>query len=276
MGAQLAREAPADADIVVPVPDSGVFAAIGYSRESGLPFEFGLIRNHYVGRTFIEPQAVDPALRREDQAEPGARAARRDAVVLIDDSIVRGTTSRKIVRMVRDAGAAEVHLRISGAADRWPCHYGIDTPTREELIASRHDLEEIREFIEADSLAYLSLEGMLAAVRATPTATAPPAGPASTPSLRGHRAPGRALPDPHGQRRVSDASARTSPLGLPRGRRRHRGAGPGLVAVKKLARSTFGPEVLAGVGGFGGLFRPPIGACASRCWWRRPTASAPS
>ncbi len=160
MGAQLAREAPAPADIVVPVPDSGLFAALGYSRESGLPFEFGLIRNHYVGRTFIQPSqeirhfgvrvklnAVEPLL-----------AGR--SVVLVDDSIVRGTTSRKIVQMVREAGARQVHVRITSPPTRWPCHYGIDTPNRSELIAASQSIEEIAGFIGAESLAYLSVEGL--------------------------------------------------------------------------------------------------------------------
>jgi amidophosphoribosyltransferase len=161
MGAQLAREAPAAADIVVPVPDSGVVGALGYSRESGLPYEMGLIRNHYVGRTFIEPQQSIRHFGVRVKLNPVRSVIEGRKVVLVDDSIIRGTTSRKIVRMVRDAGAAEVHLRITSPPTRWPCRYGIDTPTREELIASAHDPEWIRSFVEADSLAYLSLEGML-------------------------------------------------------------------------------------------------------------------
>ena len=161
MGAQLAREAPANADLVVPVPDSGLFAALGYSRESGLPFEFALIRNHYIGRTFIQPsQSIRHfGVRVKLNAVRELLEGRR--VVLVDDSIVRGTTSRKIVNMVREAGAAEVHMRIPSPPTRWPCHYGIDTPTRQELIAAKHSVEEIGEHIGADSLAYLSLEGML-------------------------------------------------------------------------------------------------------------------
>jgi amidophosphoribosyltransferase len=164
MGARLAREAPAVADIVVPVPDSGLFAAIGYSRESGLPLEFGLIRNHYVGRTFIEPRQSIRNFGVKVKLNPIRELIGGKRVVLVDDSIVRGTTSRKIVRMVRDAGAAEVHVRISAPPTEWPCHYGIDTPTRDELIAAHHGVDEIRAYIEADSLAYLSLDGMLQAV----------------------------------------------------------------------------------------------------------------
>ncbi len=164
MGARLAREAPAAADIVVPVPDSGLFAAMGYTRESGLPLEFGLIRNHYVGRTFIEPRQAIRHFGVKVKLNPIRELIAGKRVVLVDDSIVRGTTSRKIVRLVRDAGAAEVHVRISAPPTAWPCHYGIDTPTRGELIASGHSVEEIRRYIEADSLAYLSLDGLLASV----------------------------------------------------------------------------------------------------------------
>jgi len=164
MGARLAREAPAAADIVVPVPDSGLFAALGYSRESGLPLEFGLIRNHYVGRTFIEPKQSIRHFGVKVKLNPIRELIAGKRVVLVDDSIVRGTTSRKIVHMVREAGAAEVHVRISAPPTEWPCHYGIDTPTRGELIASDHSVEEIRRFIEADSLAYLSLDGLLGSV----------------------------------------------------------------------------------------------------------------
>ncbi|HEX7184102.1 MAG TPA: amidophosphoribosyltransferase [Thermoanaerobaculia bacterium] len=164
MGAQLAREAPAPADIVVPVPDSGLYAAIGYSRDSGLPMEFGLTRNHYVGRTFIEPKQSIRNFGVKIKLNPVRELLEGRRVVLVDDSIVRGTTSKKIVRMVREGGAVEVHVRISAPPTQWPCHYGIDTPNREELIAAHHTVEEIRQFIEADSLAYLSLEGMLASV----------------------------------------------------------------------------------------------------------------
>ncbi|HEX3126010.1 MAG TPA: amidophosphoribosyltransferase [Thermoanaerobaculia bacterium] len=168
MGARLAREAPAAADIVVPVPDSGLFAAMGYSRESGLPLELGLVRNHYVGRTFIEPKQSIRNFGVKIKLNPVRELLEGRRVVLVDDSIVRGTTSRKIVRMIREGGAAEVHLRISAPPTQWPCHYGIDTPTREELIAAQHSIEEIRQYVEADSLAYLSLEGMLACVSGPP------------------------------------------------------------------------------------------------------------
>ncbi len=161
MGARLARETPVPADIVVPVPDSGLFAALGYARESGLPLEFGLIRNHYVGRTFIEPKQTIRHFGVKVKLNPVRDLIEGRRVVLIDDSIVRGTTSPKIVKMVRDAGAAEVHLRVACPPTRWPCHYGIDMPTREELIAANHTVDEIRDFIGADSLEYLSLEGML-------------------------------------------------------------------------------------------------------------------
>ncbi len=164
MGARLAREAPAAADIVVPVPDSGLFAAMGYSRESGLPLEFGLIRNHYVGRTFIEPKQSIRHLGVKVKLNPIRELIAGKRVVLVDDSIVRGTTSQKIVRLVRDGGAAEVHLRIPAPPTMWPCHYGIDTPTRGELIAAEHSVEQIRRFVGADSLAYLSLDGLLGSV----------------------------------------------------------------------------------------------------------------
>jgi amidophosphoribosyltransferase len=161
MGEVLAREQPATADLVVPVPDSGLFAALGFSRASGIPFEFGLIRNHYVGRTFIQPQQQIRDFSVRVKLNPVRELIAGKRVVLVDDSIVRGTTSRKIVRMVREAGAAEVHLRISSPPTRWPCHYGIDTPNREDLIAARQSIEEIGQFVEADSLGYLSVEGLL-------------------------------------------------------------------------------------------------------------------
>lgn len=168
MGARLAREAPAAADVVVPVPDSGLFAALGYSRESGLPLEFGLIRNHYVGRTFIEPKQSIRHFGVKIKLNPVRDLIEGRRVVLVDDSIVRGTTSPKIVKMVRDAGAAEVHLRISCPPTRWPCHYGIDMPTREELIAANLEVDEICEKVGADSLSYLSLEGLLDSVSGEP------------------------------------------------------------------------------------------------------------
>ena len=160
LGRQLARESGVDADLVTPVPDSGVPAAMGFAEESKIPLEFGLIRNHYVGRTFIEPQqtirnfGVKIKLNAQRDVLQGKR------VIVVDDSIVRGTTSRKIIRMLRDAGAREVHLRISSPATTGPCYYGIDTPTRGELIASANSVEEIRRFVEADTLAYLSNDGM--------------------------------------------------------------------------------------------------------------------
>jgi amidophosphoribosyltransferase len=164
LGRRLAREAPADADIVVPVPDSGVAAAVGYASESGLPFKFGLIRNHYVGRTFIEPEQNIRDFGVKLKLNPVRSILEGQRVVLVDDSIVRGTTSRKIVRIMRSAGAREVHVRISCPPTVAPCFYGIDTPTQKELIASSHSIEEIRKYIGADSLAYLSLDGLRAAV----------------------------------------------------------------------------------------------------------------
>jgi amidophosphoribosyltransferase len=164
LGRQLAREAPAPADVVVPVPDSGMGAALGYAEASRLPFAWGLIRNHYVGRTFIEPKQSIRSFGVKVKLNPVEQALRGRRVVLIDDSIVRGTTSRKIVRMVREAGAREVHMRISSPPTIGPCYYGIDTPRKSELIASSHGVEEIRRHIEADSLAYLSHEGLLAGV----------------------------------------------------------------------------------------------------------------
>src|SRR5881275_3339575 len=168
MGQRLAIEQPADADIVVPVPDSGVPAAIGYSSESGLPFRFGLVRNHYVGRTFIEPRQSIRSFGVRIKLNPVRNLIEGKRIVLIDDSIVRGTTSKKIVRMVREAGAKEIHMRISCPPTISPCYYGVDTPNKSELIAANMSVEEIREFIEADSLGYLSLDGMLAATGLSP------------------------------------------------------------------------------------------------------------
>jgi len=161
MGRQLAREHPADADIVVPVPDSGTAAAIGYASESGLKFRFGLVRNHYVGRTFIEPKQSIRHFGVKVKLNPVRDLIEGLRVVLIDDSIVRGTTSKKIVQMVRQARAREVHVRISCPPTISPCFYGVDTPTRSELIAANLSVGEIAEFIGADSLGYLSLEGLL-------------------------------------------------------------------------------------------------------------------
>jgi len=165
LGRQLARESGVAADIVIPVPDSGVPAAIGFAEEAKLPFEMGLIRNHYVGRTFIEPQSSIRhfGVKVKLNALREVLAGRR--VVVVDDSIVRGTTSRKLVQMIRQAGAREVHMRISSPPTTHPCFYGIDTPTRGELIASAHSVEEIREYLGADSLAYLSERGMYAFTR---------------------------------------------------------------------------------------------------------------
>jgi amidophosphoribosyltransferase len=164
LGRLLAKEQPATADIVVPVPDSGVPAAVGYALGSGIPFRQALIRNHYIGRTFIEPSQAIRDFGVKLKLNPVRALLDGQRVVLVDDSIVRGTTSRKIVRMVRAAGAREVHVRISCPPTISPCYYGVDTPTREELIAAQHSVEEIRRFLEADSLGYLSLEGLRQAV----------------------------------------------------------------------------------------------------------------
>jgi amidophosphoribosyltransferase len=163
LGRQLALEHPAAADIVIPVPDSGISAALGYSEESGTPYEMGLIRNHYVGRTFIEPKQGIRHFGVKVKLNPMREMLEGRRVVVLDDSIVRGTTSRKIVRMVRGAGAKAVHVRISSPPIKWPCYYGIDTPTRKELIGASHNVEEIRRYLGADSLGYLSLDGMLKA-----------------------------------------------------------------------------------------------------------------
>lgn len=165
-GRQLAREYPVDADLVIAVPDSGVPAAMGYAEEAGLPLELGLIRNHYVGRTFIEPQQSIRHFGVKLKLNPVRDILVGKRVVVIDDSIVRGTTSRKIVKMIRDAGALEVHLRISSPPTRFPCFYGIDTPSRKELIAASHSIEEIIRYVTADSLGYLSVEGLHKAVLA--------------------------------------------------------------------------------------------------------------
>ncbi len=164
LGEALAREAPCEADLVIAVPDSGVSAALGYSKESGIPFEVGLIRSHYVGRTFIEPQSSIRHFGVRLKLNPVRTVLAGKRVVVVDDSIVRGTTSRKIIKMLRDAGAKEVHMRISSPPTRWPCFYGIDTPSRSELIASNHSIEEIAKYITCDSVGYLSLEGLHKAV----------------------------------------------------------------------------------------------------------------
>jgi amidophosphoribosyltransferase len=164
-GRRLARECPVDADVVVPIPDSGVCAAVGFAEASGIPMRMGLIRNHYVGRTFIEPQHSIRHFGVRVKLNPVRSIIDGRRVVLIDDSIIRGTTSRKIVRMIRSAGAREVHMRISCPPTISPCFYGVDTPRRSELIAATHTLEEIRKYLDADSVAYLSLEGLTDAVR---------------------------------------------------------------------------------------------------------------
>lgn len=164
LGKKLAELHPIDADLVIPVPDSGVPAAIGYAQQSGIPFGMGLVRSHYVGRTFIEPsQSIRHfGVKLKLNALGGELKGKR--VVVVDDSIVRGTTSRKIVKMLRKAGAAEVHLRISSPPTAWPCYYGIDTPTRQELIASTHSVDEITKYVTADSVGYLTIDGLHEAV----------------------------------------------------------------------------------------------------------------
>jgi amidophosphoribosyltransferase len=165
LGRALAREQGIEADLVIPVPDSGVPATIGYAEEAKIPFEIGLVRSHYVGRTFIEPQQSIRHFGVRLKLNPVSPVLRGKRVVVVDDSIVRGTTSRKIVKMLRDAGAKEVHMRISSPPTQWPCYYGIDTPTRNELIAASHSLEEINQYITSDTLGYLSLPSMLTAVQ---------------------------------------------------------------------------------------------------------------
>jgi amidophosphoribosyltransferase len=164
LGRRLAKEQPAGADVVVPVPDSGVCAATGYAEAAGVPLRMGLIRNHYVGRTFIEPHQSIWHFGVRVKLNPVKSILQGRRVVLVDDSIVRGTTSRKIVKMVRNAGASEVHMRISCPPTISPCFYGVDTPKRSELIAATQTLEEIRKFIGADSIGYLSMEVLLAPV----------------------------------------------------------------------------------------------------------------
>src|SRR3982751_3995057 len=168
LGKRLAIEQPAQADVVIPVPDSGVAAALGYAEQSGIPYDMGLIRSHYVGRTFIEPSQSIRHFGVKLKLNPVPHVVKGKRVVVVDDSIVRGTTSRKIVKMLRDAGAREVHLRISAPPTRWPCYYGIDTPSRSELIAATHTEPEIAKYVTADSLGYLSEQGMHEAVRAEP------------------------------------------------------------------------------------------------------------
>lgn len=160
IGEELAREQPAEADIVCPVPDSGVPAAIGYARASGIPFDYGIIRNHYIGRTFIEPseQIRNMGVRLKLNVNRALVEGKR--VILVDDSVVRGTTSLKIMQMVRDAGAKEVHFRIASPPTSWPCYYGVDTPERDKLLAAHHDVEGMRRYIGVDSLGFISLDGL--------------------------------------------------------------------------------------------------------------------
>ncbi len=165
MGRELAKELPIDADMVVPVPDSGVAAALGYAEESGIPFEMAIMRNHYVGRTFIEPTQEIRDLKVKMKLSPIKHKIEGKKLVVIDDSIVRGTTSRRIVRMLKEAGAKEVHMRIASPATTGPCYYGVDTPSKDELIASKFSTQEIAKYIEANSLAYLSIEGLIRAIK---------------------------------------------------------------------------------------------------------------
>ncbi len=162
-GRCLANESPVSADIVIPTPDSGVPAAMGYAEECGLKYELGLIRNHYVGRTFLNPKQSIREFGVSIKLNPIREIIANKRVVLVDDSIVRGTTCKKIIKMIRDAGASEIHLRISSPPIKHSCFYGVDTPDPEELIAATHSLEETRDFIGVDSLGYLSLEGLLSA-----------------------------------------------------------------------------------------------------------------
>ena len=164
IGAELAREAPADCDVVVPVPDSGVPAALGFAAQSGMPFEYGIIRNHYVGRTFIQPTDKTRHLGVKRKHNPNREVLNGKRVVLVDDSIVRGTTSTKIVDMVRQAGAKEVHLRISSPPTAHSCFYGIDTPSRDKLLAAQFDVPAMAKLLGVDSLAYISIGGLYRAV----------------------------------------------------------------------------------------------------------------
>jgi amidophosphoribosyltransferase len=167
LGRLLARECPVKADLVVPVPDSGVAAALGYSEESGIPFDLGIIRNHYVGRTFIEPRNAIRHFGVKIKLNPMASVLKGKRVIVIDDSIVRGTTSKKIIGLVRAAGATEIHLRIAAPPTTGPCYYGVDTPTKSELIAANQSLDQIRDFIGADTIGYLSVDALFKAVKAT-------------------------------------------------------------------------------------------------------------
>ncbi|MBI4354833.1 MAG: amidophosphoribosyltransferase [Candidatus Omnitrophica bacterium] len=169
LGKQLAQEHPAKADLVMPVPDSGNFAALGFSHESGIPFAWGMVRNHYIGRTFIQPQQKIRDFKVRVKLNPLRHVLEGKRVIVVDDSIIRGTTSKSRIRSIREAGATEVHMRISCPPTKHPCFYGIDFPTEEELIAATHSLEEIRKFLNADTLGYISIEGMLKAVSGNPS-----------------------------------------------------------------------------------------------------------
>ncbi|MDD4364013.1 MAG: phosphoribosyltransferase family protein, partial [Atribacterota bacterium] len=160
IGRKLAQEQPAEADMVIPVPDSGRFAALGYAMESGILYQEGLLKNTYVGRTFIQPNQMLREYSVRVKLSPIAEIVKNKKIVMVDDSIVRGTTSRKLVKLLKTAGAKEVHVRISSPPVNCPCHYGIDTPSKEELWATRFSVEEIRQWIEADSLGYISLNGL--------------------------------------------------------------------------------------------------------------------
>ncbi len=164
MGVELAKELPVEADMVIPVPDSGVAAALGYSQQSGIPFELGIMRNHYVGRTFIEPTQELRNLKVKMKLSPIREVIEGKSLIVIDDSIVRGTTSKQIVSMLKEAGAKEVHMRISSPPTTDPCYYGVDTPEKDKLISARMSTEEVRDYIGADSLAFISIEGLMRAV----------------------------------------------------------------------------------------------------------------
>lgn len=194
LGRALAKESNVEADVVIPVPDSGVPATIGYAEAAGIPFEMGLVRSHYVGRTFIEPEQSIRHFGVRLKLSPIADIIRGKRVVVVDDSIVRGTTSRKIVKMLRDAGAKEVHMRIASPPTQWPCYYGVDTPTRSELIASTHSVEEVNQYITSDTLAYLSLDALTQSVmkaKATHDAGTAEASPESEPTSTGRKLPVR-------------------------------------------------------------------------------------
>lgn len=166
-GMWLAKEGPVDADLVIPIPDSGVPSALGYSLESKIPFELGIIRNHYVGRTFIQPTQAIRDFGVKIKLNPQRSLIEGKKVIVIDDSLVRGTTSRKVINLIRQAGAKEVHMKIAAPPTIGPCYYGVDTPHRAQLIASKHSVDEIREFIGADTLSYLSIEGMFEAIKSS-------------------------------------------------------------------------------------------------------------